>query len=221
MGIKERRERERLEIRRRILAAAQQIITKEGFAKLSMRKLAAEIEYSPAAIYLHFQSRDQIARELGQAGFRQLLRLMTDAGQRQQPKQTAAQRLKAVAEAYVAFGIEHPETYRLIFMSDAEYMAAAFAEPAADDPAQRSLELLVELGAELKRDKSYRGEDSPEELAEMIWAAMHGVVSLRLTCPGFQITSTEALAARLTKTLVDGLLGSPVGATPERARTRR
>jgi AcrR family transcriptional regulator len=63
-GTTERRERERAEQRQRILDAALHIITQEGFTAMTMRKLAERIEYSPAAIYLHFQSREEIARHL-------------------------------------------------------------------------------------------------------------------------------------------------------------
>ena len=79
MGIKERREREKQDIRQKILDAAQQIITDEGFAALSMRKVAHRIEYSAASIYLYFRNREQIAQELSEAGFGKLLAKMTAA----------------------------------------------------------------------------------------------------------------------------------------------
>ncbi len=120
MGTKERRQREKKDQRQKILDAALEIINQEGFAALSMRKLADRIEYSPASIYLHFDSREHIARELSAAGYAQLLDRLTAAASNPNP----IERLTAVNQSYVAFGLEHPETYRLIFMGDSGYMTA-------------------------------------------------------------------------------------------------
>ena len=204
MAVKERRQREKDDLRRKILAAAQQIITSEGFAALSMRKLADHIEYSAASIYLHFRNREQIARELGDAGYGQLLAMMTAAAE----EEDVLKRLKAVGMSYVAFGLEHPETYRLIFMGDSEYMAAAFAEHAPGSAASRSYQLLVDLAVDLKKARLYAGKAAPGELAEMLWAAMHGIVSLKLACTGF-LTSAENLADLMTGTLISGLIAKP------------
>ena len=59
MGIVERKERQKAELREQILDAARAIVLAEGFDALSMRKIADAIEYSPATIYLHFASRDR------------------------------------------------------------------------------------------------------------------------------------------------------------------
>ena len=63
MGSAERKQRQKAQLREQILEAAREIVVKEGFRALSMRKLADAVEYAPATLYLHFQSRDEIARE--------------------------------------------------------------------------------------------------------------------------------------------------------------
>jgi len=201
MGIKERREREKQDIRQKILEAAQQIITEEGFAALSMRKVAHRIEYSAASIYLHFRSREQIAQELGEAGFGMLLAKMTAA----LGAKDASARLRAVALAYVTFGVENPETYRLIFMGDSEYTKAAFAKKDPESVAIKSHQLLLDLANDLRRERSFAGRGSAREIVEMIWTSMHGIVSLHLTCVGFQL-SPKALAKTMVDTLLRGLL---------------
>jgi AcrR family transcriptional regulator len=122
MGIAERKNRQKQALRERILDAARRIVMREGFAALSMRKIADAIEYSPATLYLHFASRDEIAHALCEEGFAQLLRMLEPLAAIVDP----ADRLKAFGRAYVAFGIEHPQTYRLIFMEDPSYTGAAF-----------------------------------------------------------------------------------------------
>src|SRR6185369_11202818 len=70
MGVKERHERERVAVARAILAAARELFIAEGYQHVSMRKIAERIEYSPAAIYSYFPSKDDIFFALAEEGFR-------------------------------------------------------------------------------------------------------------------------------------------------------
>jgi AcrR family transcriptional regulator len=127
MGIAERKSRQKQALRERILDAARRIVMREGFTALSMRKIADAIEYSPATLYLHFASRDEIAHALCAEGYAQLLETFVPLADVIDP----AERLKALGRAYVAFGVANPETYRLIFMEDQSYMGAALGGASA------------------------------------------------------------------------------------------
>jgi len=72
MGIKERQERDREAVRRSILDAARDLFVSEGYGNVSIRKIAERIEYSPAAIYGYFPSKDDIFFALAEEGFRLL-----------------------------------------------------------------------------------------------------------------------------------------------------
>ena len=72
MGIKERQERDREAVRRSILDAARELFVTEGYRNVSIRKIAEKIEYSPAAIYGYFPSKDDIFYALAEEGFRLL-----------------------------------------------------------------------------------------------------------------------------------------------------
>ena len=69
MGIKERQERDREAVRRSILDAARELFVAEGFQNVSIRKIAERIEYSPAAIYGYFPSKDDIFFALAEEVF--------------------------------------------------------------------------------------------------------------------------------------------------------
>src|SRR2546426_1540108 len=69
MGIKERQDRDREAVRRAILDAARDLFVAEGYENVSIRKIAERIEYSPAAIYGYFPSKDDIFFELAEEGF--------------------------------------------------------------------------------------------------------------------------------------------------------
>jgi AcrR family transcriptional regulator len=209
----ERREQARETVRREILAASRQIITEEGFSALTMRKLAERIGYSPAAIYLHFRNRDQIAHEVSREGYADLLAALTEAAA--SSARDPVSRLRALCQAYVRFGLENPQTYSLIFMEDPAYLAAVLAHPSADDPGARAYALLVEVAGALmaagrrlpKVGKPARAATAVE-FAETIWAALHGIVSLKLTCPVFPTSSAEVLTPLMIESLLGELAGS-------------
>ena len=133
MGIKERQERDREAVRRSILDAARELFVAEGFQNVSIRKIAERIEYSPAAIYGYFPSKDDIFFELAEEGFR----LLGDpAAVRNDPRLTDApplERVKAVFWRLYEFSRDHPQYFALIFVDRSvprisrEYERFAFA----------------------------------------------------------------------------------------------
>ncbi|WP_394921143.1 TetR/AcrR family transcriptional regulator [uncultured Robinsoniella sp.] len=64
MGIKERRENEKKQMCRKIMDAATEIINQDGYEALSIRKIAAKIEYSPTTIYLYYKDKAQIIDDI-------------------------------------------------------------------------------------------------------------------------------------------------------------
>jgi AcrR family transcriptional regulator len=82
-GGRRRRERERAErqgrMRRRILRAAMRLFPKQGFPNVTIRKLAAEIGYSPATIYRYFEDKDEIFFALRGEGFARFQRAQESA----------------------------------------------------------------------------------------------------------------------------------------------
>ena len=72
MGTKERQDRERQAVTDSILSAARDLFVAEGYQSVSIRKIAERIEYSPAAIYSYFASKDDIFLTLAEEGFHRL-----------------------------------------------------------------------------------------------------------------------------------------------------
>ncbi|MFX8778120.1 helix-turn-helix domain-containing protein, partial [Acinetobacter baumannii] len=60
MGINERKEKQKLELKRLILDASMKLFVEEGFENVSIRKIADLIEYSPTTIYLYFKDKNEI-----------------------------------------------------------------------------------------------------------------------------------------------------------------
>ncbi len=205
MGIIERKQRHKDALRDKILAAARDIVLREGFAALTLRKLAAAIEYAPGTIYLHFAGRDDIARQLCVVGFRELLAALAPAAAEPEPRA----RLVAILAAYVRFGVANPETYRLIFLADPEVSGAALpsdllAKP--EDPGAQAFMLLVRALEALRGEGRIAAEADPIALAKVVWAGVHGVVSLKLTCPALRATPAEDFGAAMIAALLDGIV---------------
>jgi AcrR family transcriptional regulator len=201
MGAVERREREKAEFREQVLRAARKIVLKEGFEALSMRKIADAIEYAPGTIYLYFKSRDDIAAELTHRGFEELLRALEPAARLKDP----AERLERLGPLYVRFAVEHPETYRLIFMES--YTEAVFDAKDSSGPGEQALQILIDAFDELRAQGRLAGEGSSKQLADVFWCAVHGIASLKLTCrERYPETPTKELVSAMGRTLLRGIL---------------
>lgn len=72
MGIRERRDAEKAEMKKKIMDAAVEIINQEGYENLSIRKIAAKIEYSPTAIYLYYKDKAQIIADMADGLYREI-----------------------------------------------------------------------------------------------------------------------------------------------------
>jgi len=105
MGSRERQDRERSAVRESILDAARDLFVNDGYRHVSIRKIAERIEYSPAAIYGYFTSKDEIFLALAEEGFRRL-----DAKVRSTVADgDAVERVRAGWWAYYEFAKEQPE----------------------------------------------------------------------------------------------------------------
>ena len=111
MGVKERQEREREAVARGILDAARELFVAEGYQNVSIRKIAEKIEYSPAAIYSYFPSKDDIFLALAEEGFRLLL-----AGGPAPAQAPTVDSIRAGFWRVYEFSKTHPEYFALMFL---------------------------------------------------------------------------------------------------------
>src|SRR2546425_1797257 len=115
MGIKERQVRDREAVQRAILDAARELFVTEGFQQVSIRKIAERIEYSPAAIYGYFPSKDDIFFALAEEGFH-LLGGNDPERQRRLDALDPVARVREMFWHVYAFSREHPQYFALMFV---------------------------------------------------------------------------------------------------------
>jgi AcrR family transcriptional regulator len=164
-----------------------------------MRRIADAIDYAPASLYAHFASREALLAELCREGTMALGAALAAAAGDPDPRA----RLRALAAAYVRFALDHPDTYRLIFMEDPALTKGVFESPEADGGAQ-SLALIVAPLAELRAAGELNRSADPAQLADLLWTVVHGIASLRLACPAMPLTPDATLIATAVATVIDG-----------------
>ena len=175
MGLAERKEREKNELRELILLKAKEIIIRDGQEKLSLRKIANEIEYSPATIYLYFQDKDEILYQMMDKGFE----LMASQMQQVYHEPSALKRLFLIGRAYIRFGTENQDWYELMFnsaspMNHIERCKAEWGHGIA------IFEFLVATCREALAESGKKHVDE-RIMALQLWCAVHGLVSLANT----------------------------------------
>ena len=116
MGIKERHERDREAVRRGILDAARELFVAEGYQNVSIRKIAERIEYSPAAIYGYFPSKDDLFFALAEQGFRLLGDPADLVNLEKMRSLEPLDRLRAIFWRVYEFSREHPQYFALMFV---------------------------------------------------------------------------------------------------------
>ncbi|HWN32274.1 MAG TPA: TetR/AcrR family transcriptional regulator [Pseudonocardia sp.] len=196
----QRRDRQRADRHRLILATARQIAEAEGWDAVTTRRLAEAIEYSQPVLYSHFAGKDEIVAAVALDGFAELTESLrtqraagTDAGGR-----VAA--LTAVARAYLDFAAAHPAVYAAMFTL---HTALTFATPQSPEPLRDAFGVLRDCLAEGRAEGGAEGSDQGdlESRTELFWAALHGLATLtagRRLRPGLADERLELLVGQLT-----------------------
>lgn len=187
-----RRERQKLELRHAILTTAGEMILASGYEAFSLRQVAERVGCSPAAIYLHFANKDALVAAVIDEGFDRFLRVL-GAVDTADP----VRRIGDLGRAYVRFGLENRVFYQLMFMQRADLLRRP-EEGAADE--SPSFRLLVEA-VQAAIDAGAIGAGDARAFSFVLWAAVHGVVTLALTMPWLD----EAAVMHSTELMLDTL----------------
>jgi AcrR family transcriptional regulator len=172
-----RRERQKAETRQRILDAARELFVSDGVEATTMRAIAARIEYTPTAIYHHFKDKDALLEELCLVDFLSLATAMQRIGRIEDP----VERVRRMGMAYADFAIENQSQYRFMFMT-ARHQPGEKALKTKGNPEQDAYAFLLTSLAEAIAENRFRPEYSDaEELAQMYWGSLHGVLALWIT----------------------------------------
>jgi AcrR family transcriptional regulator len=197
MGTAERKERNKQEMRRLILETAKRLFVEEGFEKVTLRRIAEAIEYSVGTLYLYFSDKDEILYALHSEGFEELY-------QRQQRVLAIAdplERLRQHVHIYLAFALEQPETYDLMFIMRSPAKKIQYEQKwaigmrgyhALEDNVKECLEVGLLKHAAL------------QVAAFALWSQVHGIASLIIR--GRCVIVSQEDISTLAKNTVDFVL---------------
>ncbi len=213
MGTKDRRRREVEETREKILHAARDLFLEHGYEKVTMRAIADAIEYTPTAIYHHFKNKNALLTELCRCDFGTLARHFNPATAPADP----IERIVAAGEAYLRFALQYPSQYRFMFMTviPPEEVGEDYIKERRDNPEEDAYAFLRDACRAAIEQGRLRPEiDDPDELAQILWAGIHGLVSLRMVKHDAWVPwgDLAATARRAIDIMVRGILRVPAGA---------
>ncbi|MFK0170589.1 TetR/AcrR family transcriptional regulator [Streptomyces sp. NPDC090306] len=189
MSVQERKERERAERERLIVATARELAEQQGWDAVTTRRLADRIEYSQPVLYSHFRGKREIIGAVALQGATELAAAVRAAT----PSEGGPRaRVTALARTYLDFAERNPAVYDAIFQLDG---GLPFADKDTPEPLKDAFAALLESLGEVA------GEGvQPGLFTEVFWAALHGLATL--TRAG-RLPATEA--DRRTELLVDRL----------------
>lgn len=200
MGVKERQERDREEMRQGILDAAQELFVAEGYRNVSIRKIAEKVEYSPAALYSYFPSKDDLFFALAEEGFRKLFEFTNE------PARTEDDPLSAIRQGflrYYQFSRQHPEYFELMFVDRSvpkisrEWERFGFVQ-----------QLIGEVVAVIQRgiDQGVFPAGTNAQVAfHLLWVAVHGAATIAVCDRLAPDENPDALARDTLEACITGL----------------
>jgi AcrR family transcriptional regulator len=228
LGVKERRERERTQVRERILDAALEVFADKGVEGVTMRALADAIEYSAPVIYAHFRDKDAIIHELCHRQLRDLAKAFANFG-----ALDPVERLRQIGYVYADFAVDHPSHFRFLFLM--AHDLPEDEELAKNDPERNAVAFLRQTVKDGLAAGVFRPEfTDADEIAQICWGAAHGFVALhniKGANAWIEWRDARTTARRLIDVTMNGLvkpefLKQPVAratprATPAKAASRR
>ena len=201
-----RRKQQQEDLKAKILDAARELFVKEGVESVSMRKIAQKIGYSATTLYIYFKDKESLLHALCDRDFGTLQESFKNIGRITDP----IERLRKLGQAYIAFALEYPNHYRLLFMTphdprcvDDEYEI----EHVNSD--QGSYEFLRATVVEGLAAGVFRDEyDDADLISQVLWSSLHGVAALHLImCKDdwIQWRPVESVAEAASEAMIRGL----------------
>ena len=167
MSVQERKERERADRERLILATARELAEQQGWDAVTTRRLAERIEYSQPVLYSHFRGKREIIGAVALQGATEMATAVRAAAAAADGPRA---RVSALARAYLDFAARNPAVYDALFRLDG---GLAFARADTPEPLKDAFAALLDTLGEVAGD----GVD-PGLLTEVLWASLHGLATL-------------------------------------------
>jgi AcrR family transcriptional regulator len=187
-------------IRERILKEALFIINKDGYANLSMRKLALRLGFTAKTIYNYYSNKDELYLMVLIKGFQELTEQFRAA---YLSSENPVEKMRSAVHAYVHWGIENKHYYNIMFSMDtpkyADYVGTKM-EGIADQQNRIALQ-VAEIGTAILTEVAlFNGRISPDEVPYRllhVWSTLHGMVSLYISRVTLEVWDLQGAIDRI------------------------
>lgn len=186
-------------LRAQILEAAERLLVETGDEQaVTIRSVAEAVGVTPPSVYLHFADKDDLLFAICERHFAELDRVTQEAAV---GSDDLLESLALRGRAYIRFGIEHPEQYRILFMRKPSHTPKDFQSDRLRDAA--SFDHLVEHVSKCVEAGLIEG--NPLLVSLGLWAAVHGLTSLLISKPEFPWPDVDVIIDQVCRTQINGL----------------
>ena len=198
--------------REEILQAAKELFLELGYEATTIRRIADRVGVSAPALYLYFQDKEQMMLALCDQTFAVLIESIAEI---ENTVTDPRERIRRFGEAYLKFGLAHPDEYKLIFLGTniPESIRKLGHRMPTDDPTrpgiggalvfQRLVTMLVEA-----KQRGLKLNYPPDTCAELCWMGIHGVVAALILKPDFPWSNRDLLGTGMLDIVLNGVIAA-------------
>ena len=191
-------------LRAEILDATERLLVELGDeADVSIRAVADAVGRTPPVIYKHFTDKDDLIQEVCARRFLEFDRAMEEAGAR---SDDPLESLRLRGEAYIRFGLAHPEHYKVLMMTSHQMRVVT-----DEAPGMEAFQHLVGAVQRCIDAGVFQGDHDALSIALVLWPAVHGITALLISLPKFELLAggadgVEKVIQLLLDVQMEGLL---------------
>src|SRR5215204_2126685 len=185
-------------LRQEIMDAAREMFVAEGYANVSMRKIADKIGYSATTIYLYFKDKNDLLHQICEQTFAQLAENIKAI---YRLSDSPLEKLRSGLREYIYFGLKHPSQYEIVFITPLPVETQGGFEESNGRLAFDTMRTVIQecVSASLLK------HNDVELISQTLWAGIHGVTSLLIQHSGFPFVERERLVDSVIDTLISGI----------------
>lgn len=196
--------------REEILQAAKELFLEQGYDQTTIRRIADRVGVSAPALYLYFQDKEQMMLALCDQTFGHLIQSI---GEIEKTVTDPRQRIRQFGEAYLKFGLKHPDEYRLIFLGSniPESVRKVGHRMPTDDPTRPGVggAIVFQQLVAILTDAEAAGlklNYPADTCAELCWMGIHGLVSALILKPDFPWSDRDLLVKGMLDIMMKGVV---------------
>lgn len=187
-------------LRELILDAAEELLIRTGSVEaVSIRAVADLVGVTPPSIYMHFADKNDLIFAVCEKHFQKFDEFLEDAGS---ASDDPLESLFLRGRAYVHFGLQNPEHYRILFMTKPALTPERFQDEGMI-ARMAAFQHLIDAVDRCIRGGAFEGDAL--ELSVLFWSYAHGLTSLLITKPDFPWPDVDRLIERSFRIPIAGL----------------